>query len=64
MRVVRFLSESVGQEFRLRVNAHSMRTVEKLGGIDEYMLKVSDDVLSDNAKVIRRKIIDKRNEAN
>jgi len=64
MRVVRFLSESVGQEFRLRVNAHSMRTVEKLGGIDEYMLKISDDVLSDNAKIVRRKIIDKRNEAN
>lgn len=62
MRVVRFLSESIGQEFKLRINAHCMRSVEKAGGIDEFMIKARDESLSINAKAIKKKITDKRNE--
>ena len=63
VRIVSFLSESTGQKFKFKVNAHCMRTVEKLGGIDEYMLKVSSDLLSVPAKALKRKITELRKEA-
>lgn len=56
LRVVRFMSEISGQEYRLSVNAKCMRSVEKVGGFDQYMLNICNDVLSDKAKVIKRKI--------
>ncbi|MGI4775632.1 MAG: 50S ribosomal protein L28 [Janthinobacterium lividum] len=62
MRVVRFLSEVLGQQFRLRVNAHCMRSVEKAGGIDHYIIKIKEDKLSINAKTLRKKIIDRKSE--
>jgi large subunit ribosomal protein L28 len=60
VKVVSFLSESTGLKFKFKVNMHCMRTVEKLGGIDEYMLKVSADLLSVPAKALKRKITDIR----
>lgn len=62
IRVVRFLSDAMALHFKFRVNAKCMRTVEKVGGFDEYMLIVSDKVLSDSARVVKRKIIEKRKE--
>ena len=60
LRVVRFISDLIGQEYRLSVNAKCMRSVEKVGGFDAYMLKVSSDILSDKAQMIKRKIVEKK----
>ncbi len=59
LRVVRFTSDLVGQEYKLVVNARCMRSVEKIGGFDAYMLKVSDDLLSDKARQIKSRIVQK-----
>jgi large subunit ribosomal protein L28 len=59
IRVVRFKSNITGQEYKLMVNAKCIRSVEKLGGFDEYMMKVSHNVLSDDAKSIKSMIIEK-----
>lgn len=60
LRVVRFVSDLIGQEYKLSVSAKSMRSVEKLGGFDAYMLKVSNDLLSGKAQMIKKKIIEKQ----
>jgi large subunit ribosomal protein L28 len=60
MRVVRYLSESLGKTYSFRVNARCMRSVEKVGGFEEYMLKVSYDLLSDKAKAAKKAIVEKR----
>ncbi len=60
LRVVRFTSDLIGQEYKLSVNAKCLRSVEKVGGFDEYMLKVSCDVLSEHAQMIKRKIANKK----
>lgn len=60
MRVVRFISDLTGQKYRFRVNARCIRSVEKLGGFDGYMLKVSSDLLSDRAKLVKRQIMAKK----
>ena len=61
MRKVRFFSELVAQEFRFNVNVACMRSVEKAGGIDQFMIKACDDKLSTKAKVAKRKIMAKSN---
>lgn len=63
IKIVRFLSDLMGEQYRFKVNAKCIRSVEKTGGFDEYMLKVSDDILSDKAKVVKRKIVNKKMEA-
>jgi large subunit ribosomal protein L28 len=60
LRAVSYLSELSGQSYSFRVNARCMRSVEKVGGFDEYMLKVSYDLLSEKAKMIKKTIVDKK----
>ena len=53
---VSLLSDALGQSLRLRVTAHAIRTVEKKGGIDAFLLDASDDTLSLNARRLKRRI--------
>lgn len=53
---VSLLSDALGQTLRLRVTAHAIRTVEKRGGIDAFLLKEKDDNLSLNARRLKRRI--------
>lgn len=62
MKVARFFSELLRERYTLRVNARCIKSVEKIGGFDEYMFKISEDSLSDRARSIRKKILDKKKE--
>ncbi len=53
---VSLLSDALGQTLRLRVTAHAIRTVEKQGGIDAFLLGAKDDALSLNARRLKRRI--------
>ena len=53
---VSLLSDALGTTLRLRVTAHAIRTVEKKGGIDAFLLDAKDDVLSLNAHRLKRRI--------
>ena len=51
----KILSDLIGQTYTLRVSTSCLRTIEKLGVLDQYILNTSDEVLSQRAKVIKRK---------
>ncbi|MEL7058134.1 MAG: bL28 family ribosomal protein, partial [Pseudomonadota bacterium] len=56
-------SEALDQRFSMRVAAKALRTVDKLGGLDAYLAKAKDDVLSDKALKIKKNIAKKAEEA-
>ena len=55
---VRIYSETLGRFFSLRVCVNAIRSVDKNGGLDNFILKVKEDGLSINAKKIRKTIKD------
>ena len=50
------LSEALGRMVRLRVSTSAIRTVERHGGLDAYLMKTSDDRLSQGARRIKRQV--------
>lgn len=52
-------SEALDQNFRLRIAAKALRTVDKLGGLDAFLAKAKDETLSDKAQKIKRDIAKK-----
>ena len=53
---VSLLSESLGRNFRLKVSAHALRSVEHRGGLDAYLLKARKNELSLKARRIKTEI--------
>ncbi|MEM6602662.1 MAG: 50S ribosomal protein L28 [Pseudomonadota bacterium] len=51
---VRFFSESLGRFFRFRVTVNAVRSVDKNGGIDGFLLKAKKDTLSLNARKLQK----------
>ncbi|MEL7032561.1 MAG: 50S ribosomal protein L28 [Pseudomonadota bacterium] len=56
-------SEALDQRFSMRVAAKALRTVDKLGGLDAYLAKAKDDVLSEKALKIKKNIAKKAEDA-
>ncbi len=56
-------SETLGQKFSMRIAAKALRTVDKLGGLDPYLAKAKDAVLSEKALKIKKNIAKKVAEA-
>ena len=50
------LSDVLGRIVRLRVSTHAIRSIEHNGGIDAFLLKASDEVLSPEAKRLKKAI--------
>ena len=49
-------SEALGQNFTLRITNAALRTLDFKGGLDAYIVKASDDVLSPKAQKLKRQI--------
>ena len=49
-------SDALGQSFRLRLSNAALRTVDFRGGLDPFLLKAGDDVLSPRALKIKRQL--------
>ena len=49
-------TDALGQAFRLRVTNAALRTLVFKGGLDAYLLKTSDDLLSARALKIKRQV--------
>ena len=47
-------SDALGRNFKLRITAAALRTVDHVGGFDAYLLKAKEDQLSVRAAKIRR----------
>lgn len=53
---VSLLSDVLGREYRLRISAHALRSVEHRGGLDAYLLKARDTQLSLRARRLKKQI--------
>jgi large subunit ribosomal protein L28 len=54
---VTLMSEKLERSFKFRVSAHGLRSVEHNGGLDNWLLKTSDDKLSANALKVKRALL-------
>lgn len=59
---VTLMSEALGQNFRLRVSAAALRSVEHRGGLDKFLQKASSNDLSQRARLIKKQIAKKLGE--
>ncbi len=50
------LSDALGQMVRLKVSTQGLKTIEHNGGLDAYLLSVTDTKLTDEARRIKRRI--------
>ena len=58
---ISFISEVLGQKFQFKVAASTIRTVEKKGGLDEFLINTPNSKLPNKAKKIKKIIISKNN---
>ena len=49
-------SEALGKSIRLRVSAYAIRTVERKGGIDAFLLDARDSELTVEIRRLKRRI--------
>ena len=54
---ISFNSEILGQKFQLKVAVSTIRTVEKKGGLDEFLLNTSNSKLPNKARKIKKQIL-------
>ena len=53
---VTLISDALGTSVRLRVSAHGLRSVEHVGGLDNWLVKTTDDKLSLRARRLKRDV--------
>ena len=56
LQAVTLMSEVLGRSVRLKVSTHGLRSVEHVGGLDNWLLKTSDDDLSLKARRLKRDV--------
>ena len=56
---VTLISDTLGEGVKLRVSTHGLRSVEHVGGLDNWLLKTGDDKLSLRARRLKRDIAKK-----
>ena len=49
-------SEALGQSFRLKISNAALRTLDFRGGLDTFLVKARDEVLSPRARKIKRQV--------
>ena len=60
---VTLISDALERSVKLRVSTHALRSVEHVGGLDNWLAKVSDDQLSLKARKLKREIAKKTADA-
>lgn len=56
---VTLISDALERSIRLRVSTHGLRSVEHNGGLDNWLVKTSDDKLSLKARRLKRDVVKK-----
>ena len=60
---VTLISDALGRQVKLRVSTAGLRSVEHVGGLDNWLAKTSNDKLSLKARRLKREIVRKQGEA-
>lgn len=53
---VTLMSDALGTSVKLRVSTHGLRSVEHVGGLDNWLVKTGDDQLSVKARRLKRDV--------
>jgi large subunit ribosomal protein L28 len=53
---VTLMSERLDRSFKFRVSTNGLRSVEHVGGLDNWLLKTSDEKLSATALKVKREL--------
>lgn len=59
MQNVSLQSEVLGEDVRMRVTTSALRTIEKNGGLDSWLMGTSNAKLSEEALKLKRRIVKK-----
>jgi large subunit ribosomal protein L28 len=59
---VTLISDALARGVKLRVSTNGLRSVEHVGGLDNWLAKTSDDKLSLKARRLKREIAKKASE--
>jgi large subunit ribosomal protein L28 len=54
---VAVMSEKLDRTVRLRISKHALRSIDHNGGLDAYIVKQKDDMMSDRARRLKREIV-------
>ena len=54
---ISFLSDILGAKIKMCISSHGLKMVEANGGIDSYLLNTPNSKLTDDAKVIKNRIL-------
>ena len=57
---VTLLSDALDQGFKFRVSTSGLRSVEHVGGLDNWLLKTKDEKLSINARKVKKAVSKKQ----
>lgn len=60
---VTLMSDTLERSFKFRVSTSGLRSVEHVGGLDNWLLKTADGKLSDTARKVKREIASKQQAA-
>jgi large subunit ribosomal protein L28 len=57
---VTLISDALGKSVKLRVSTHGLRSVEHVGGLDNWLAKTSEEKLSPTARKLKRELAKKQ----
>ncbi len=53
---VTLMSEKLDRSYKFRVSTHGLRSVEHVGGLDNWLVKTADEKLSTSAQKVKREL--------
>jgi len=53
---VTLISDALQRKVRLRISAHALKSVERRGGLDAFLMKAKDEELSQRCRKLRREV--------
>ncbi|MEO8895633.1 MAG: 50S ribosomal protein L28 [Rhizomicrobium sp.] len=59
LQTIDLVSDALGNSYKLKIAMNTLRSVDKIGGLDAYLLKARDNVLSAKALRLKRAIAKK-----
>ncbi len=63
LQTISLASEALGHDVRLRISMNALRSLDRMGGLDTYLMKARDAALSPRALKLKRTIAKKLAEA-
>jgi len=56
---VTMMSDALGRSVRLRISTNALKTVDRRGGLDAFLMKAKNDELSVRALDLKRQVVKK-----